>query len=146
MPEITSNDKIQVLSVFLDEQMFGIEISKIEDVLMPLHLTEVPLAEAHIQGVSNLRGRIVTAINLRKRLKMDSVNPSESMNVVVENHNELYSVLVDRVGDVLTLDARDIEKPPLTLNPLWHDLIDGVCQMEDTIMVILDTEKSIHTD
>lgn len=140
--------RIQVLSVFLDNTVFGIPIARIQDVLRPLQLTKVPLAPGYVEGISNLRGRIVTAINLRKRVQNgDSgscASAGEHMNVVVDSKGELYSILVDRVGDVLTLENEQVENPPLTLNQSWRDVTCGVHQLNGSIMIILDTERIIH--
>lgn len=141
----TGQARIQVLSVFLDEQVFGIPIPRIQDVLRPLQLTAVPLAPAYIEGVSNLRGRIVTAISLRRRIyEGGACAAQECMNVVLENNGELYSILVDRVGDVLMIDAADVEEPPATLNAVWRDFSQGVCQLDNAIMIILDADRVVQ--
>lgn len=138
-------DALQLLIVYLADQVFGIPISRVQDVLKAQKLTEVPMAPPYIAGVMNLRGRIVTALNLHKRIEDFHDRPSDKcMNVVVEDATELYSFLVDRVGDVLSIDANEIESPPLNLDPLWRSVTDGVYQMEDRIVLILNTEKIIH--
>lgn len=138
-------NKIQVLSVFLDDQIFGIPALDVQDVLRPLQLTSVPLAPPHIKGVSNLRGRIVTAIDLRRRIQHNDNTERDSMNIVIERGSELFSILVDRVGDVLNIDTDDIEAPPVTLSNGWRDVAKGVHQLQDTIMIILDVNKILHT-
>lgn len=138
-------NKIQVLSVFLDDQIFGIPALDVQDVLRPLNLTSVPLAPPYIKGVSNLRGRIVTAIDLRRRIQHDAPSERDSMNIVIERGAELYSILVDRVGDVLNIDLDDIEAPPVTLSSGWRDVAKGVHQLEGKIMIMLDVNKILHT-
>jgi purine-binding chemotaxis protein CheW len=140
----TEGETLQVLSVYLKDQAFGIPIVNIQDVLKPLQMTQVPLAPDYIAGIANLRGRIVTAINLRSRILGKAVAERDSMNVVIETGGELYSILVDRVGDVLNLDPDSVEAPPLTLDETFRDLIGGVHQLDKSIMIILDTEKVIH--
>lgn len=140
---VVSDDQIQVLSVFLNDQVFGIAVADIQDVLRGLMLTRVPLAAAHIAGVCNLRGHIVTAINLNNRIFNKDSDVSASMNVVIEHKGELYSMLVDRVGNVITLDKSEIEEPPLTMNGALKDSAKGVYQLDESIMVLLDAEKVI---
>ena len=144
MAEYLNNENtLQVLTVFLGEQTFGIPILEIEDVLTPLQLTKVPLANDYIAGVSNLRGRIVTAISLRRRVQQEDNALETRMNVVVERGGELYSILVDRVGDVLTLQKSSIDNPPSTLNPVLNEVTDSVHQLDNSIMLILDVDKVI---
>ena len=143
--QAAANDQsVQVLSVYLKDQAFGIPIANIQDVLKPLQMTEVPLAPGYIAGVANLRGRIVTAVNLRSRILGKATRERDSMNVVIETGGELYSILVDRVGDVLNLNTTNVEAPPLTLDAGFRNLIGGVHQLDGSIMIILDTEKVIH--
>lgn len=141
---LVTEDQMQVLSVFLGGHTFGIPVTGIQDVIRNLKLTRVPMAPPHIAGVSNLRGHIVTAINLNTRIFREKSDISESMNVVIERGGELYSMLVDRVGDVLTLEKGDVEDPPLTLSESLRDVAHGVYQLEDSIMVILDCEYIIN--
>lgn len=143
---LAKEEKLQVLTVYLGEQVFGIPILTIQDVLTSLQITGVPLANSAITGVANLRGRIVTAIDLRKRIGEKSAGDDTHLNVVLESKGELYSVLVDGVGDVLTLDDASIEDAPITLNAGWRGLTRGVHQLEKSIMIILDPEKIIHMD
>lgn len=138
-------DVFQVLTVHLGDQLFAVPILKVQDVLQTQSLTPVPMAKPYIEGVMNLRGRIVTVINLYKRIKGDSGHKRrDPMNVVIENNGELYSILVDKVGDVITLDREEIEDPPLTLETSWRQVIEGVYQLEHKIVLLLDVEKILH--
>lgn len=132
----------QVLTVFLGPEMFAIPISQVQEVLETLPLTFVPLAPPAVKGVMNLRGRVVTAIDLRTSLsQIDRQNalpgPQANMSVVIEDGGDLYSLLVDRVGDVLSIPVAHIEEPPLTMNDSWKRVTDGVFPLKDRIMVIL---------
>lgn len=137
---------IEVLEVYLGEQAFGIPIRQVQDVLNSLQLTQVPLANSHIEGVANLRGRIVTAIDLRKRLKDKSAPADTVMNVVLEVNNELYSILVDQVGDVFTLEGQSLEEPPMTLRTELRTVMHSVHQLEKAIMIVLDTDRVIYAN
>lgn len=143
---LVKQDKIQVLTVYLGKHVFGIPIHNIQDVLSTLHITGLPQANCAITGVANLRGRIVTAIDLSKRFGEKYAGNDPRMNVVLESKGELYSLIVDNVGDVLTLDDTSIEDAPMTLNAAWRGFTQGVHQLEKTIMVILDPEKIIHME
>jgi purine-binding chemotaxis protein CheW len=136
----------QVLVAFLGDQMFGIPIMQIQDVLRARSITTVPLAHSCIEGVMNLRGRIVTAVNLRKRISAistavanDGGEDDYGMSIVIEHEGELFSLIVDKVGDVLSLDPEMIEEPPVTLNPLWKEICLGAYQLKQEIMLILNT-------
>ena len=137
----TIDETQQVLAVYLGTEMFGIPIMHIQGVLETLPLTFVPLAPAAVRGVMNLRGRIVTAIDLRTTLspndKMLIGGPQANMSIVIEEGGELYSLLVDTVGDVHTLPVAHIEEPPLTMDETLKKVSSGVFALRDKIMVIL---------
>ncbi len=136
-----SSECNQVLVAFLGNQTFGIPIMQIQDVLRARSITQVPLAPTCIEGVMNLRGRIVTAVNLRKRISAvgDDSNAEQGMSIVIEHEGELFSLIVDRVGDVLSLDPDLVEEAPVTLNPLWKEICMGAYQLKAEIMLILNT-------
>lgn len=138
---------LQVLSVYLDEQIFGIPIRKVRDVLETLQLTDVPGTSSFIAGVANLRGRIVTAIDLGARIsQIETIRTRTGMNVVLESNGELFSIIVDRVGDVLTLETAKLEDIPMTLNPAWRKISQGIHQLNNSLMIVLDAEKIIYDE
>lgn len=99
---------LEYLTILIDDQKFGIPVLQIQDVLREQKVTRIPLASPEVAGSLNLRGRIVTAIDVRKRLNV-KIDPSKrSMSVVVEYNQELYSLIIDKVGDVLSLDQNRI--------------------------------------
>jgi purine-binding chemotaxis protein CheW len=139
------------LTVFIAGQTFGIPILQIQDVLGEHSVTKVPLAPPEVAGSLNLRGRVVTAINARSRLGIDSADEDIGtlgrMSVVVEHGKELYSLIIDRVGDVITLEDGNFEKTPATLDPAWRDISAGIYRLENDLLVILDVPKfldSVH--
>ena len=138
--------KQQVLAVYLGEQVFGIPITKVQDVLDSFQLTRVPIAPPYIAGVANLRGRIVTAIDLRKRINDASPSGESSMNVVLELNSELYSILVDRVGDVLTVEDNALEEPPVTLKQELKQVMHSVYQLSGSIMIVLHVDRIIYAN
>lgn len=135
----TSQDFV---TVELSGQLLGIPVLAVHDVLKEQKLTKIPLAPVWVDGVLNLRGRIVTAIDLRSRLGLPKRGPDEkSMSVVVEHSGEPYSLQIDKVGEVLSLDDQIFEKSPVTLDPIWRDVSKGIYRLEDELLAILDVDK-----
>lgn len=143
---IENHNTRDFLTIMIAEQRFGIPVLQVQDVLRQQKITRIPLASAEIAGSLNLRGRIVTAIDVRKRLNITSKRPEKPpMSVVVEHMGELYSLIIDEVGDVVTLDDDHIEKNPGTLDPSWRDVSLGIYQMESELLVIMEVSKLLET-
>ncbi|HEX4303432.1 MAG TPA: chemotaxis protein CheW [Rhizomicrobium sp.] len=124
-------------------QLFGVPVTKVQDILTPDAIAPVPGGPAEVKGLINLRGRIVTVIDLRTRLglKADETAARRGMCVTVENEGESYTLFVDRVGDVVTLPAALREDGPATLDALWRDVSDGIWRAGDRLLVILDVAR-----
>ncbi len=123
-------------------QLFGIHVLKVQDVLGSMKTTRVPLAPPEIAGSLNLRGRIVTAIDVRLRLGLPPQEAQEvSMAIVVEHEHELYSLLVDQVGEVLALAPDGFERNPPTLDPRFRDYSDGIYRLDKQLLVVLSVER-----
>lgn len=131
----------QVCTFYLGEQFFGLDVLKVQEIVTQQPLTHVPLAHPMIRGLINLRGQIVTAIDLRCRLKMPPL-PAERVpvNVVVETDDGAVSLLVDEIGDVLEVTADQFERPPETLQGVARELIRGTYKLSDRLLVLLDTD------
>lgn len=128
----------------IDEQLFGIPVLKVQDILMPDHIAFIPMAPKEVAGSINLRGRIVTVIDVRVRLGLKKREDSgQSMGVTVEHSNDLYSLLVDQVGEVLSLDEKDYERNPGTLDPIWREYATGVYRLNNQLMVVLDVDRML---
>jgi purine-binding chemotaxis protein CheW len=130
------------VTMFVAGQLFGIPVLQVQDILAHAKITRVPLAPPEIAGSLNLRGRIVTAIDLRTRLGMPPA-PSEQragMNIVVHHNNELYSLIVDKVGDVLSLAENAFEPNPPTLDSTWRSVSKGIYRLEGQLMVVIDAQ------
>ena len=124
-------------------QLFGIPVLTVQDVLGPRDVARIPLADPVIAGSINLRGRIVTVIDMRKRLGLPPrTNDDPGMNVVVEHDGNLYSLQIDAVGEVMSLSIR---KPTSairrTIDPLWREFSDGVFRLQSKLMMVLDVDK-----
>jgi purine-binding chemotaxis protein CheW len=136
----------EYVTLRLANQLLGIPVLRVHDVLRPQAITPTPLAPAWVAGVLNLRGRIVTAINLRARLGLParSDNEGRGMSIVVEYRGEPYSLLIDRVGEVLTLDEAEMERNPVTLDNVFRQISTGIFRLENELMVVLDVERILE--
>lgn len=132
----------EYVTVTIAEQRFGIPVLSVQDVLTEQKLTHIPMAPPEIAGALNLRGRTVTAIDVRTRLGLDKRQEGAScMNVVVEYEGEPYSLMVDSVGDVLALSDDDYEQNPITLDPAWREIADGLYRLEDGLLIVFDVSR-----
>lgn len=124
------------------DQLFGIPVLSVQDVLGPQRITRIPLAPSEIAGALNLRGRIVTAIDVRRRLDLPAREAGKTgMSIVVDQIGELYSLIVDSVGEVLSLPADAFERNPATLDPQWREVSAGIYRLEGKLMVVLDVAR-----
>ncbi len=139
---IAKPDTRQFVTITIDGQAFGIPVLLVHDVLGVQRITRIPLAPPEVAGSLNLRGRIVTAIDVRRRLGM-CVRPADvsPMSVVVEEGGELYSLLVDAVGEVLTLSEVDYERHPPTMDPQWRENSTGIYRLNGQLLVVLDVSR-----
>jgi purine-binding chemotaxis protein CheW len=123
-------------------QLFGLRLERVRDVFVPRGLSKIPLAPPEVAGLLNLRGRIVTAIDLRRRLglppRSDGLAP---IAIGMEERGELYGLIVDRVGDVLRLERSTYEANPVNLDGHWTRVCAGVHRLEHELMVVLDVDK-----
>jgi purine-binding chemotaxis protein CheW len=142
--ELSAAQQGEFLTVEVAGQMFGIPVLQVSDVLGPQRITRVPLAPPQVAGSLNLRGRIVTAIDVRARLGLArAADEKAKLSVVVENGGELYSLLVDNVGEVLSLPLDEFERNPPTLDPAWRDLSTGIFRLEGRLLLIVDVKRML---
>lgn len=137
-------DPRQLVGMVVAEQRFGVRIDAVRDILGFQQLAKVPLAPVEIAGVLNLRGRIVTAVDLARCLGVErarALPTDQAMNIVVDHRGELYSLLVDRVGDVLTLGEERFEADTSRLPAAWRPLAHGIFRLDDALLVELDVER-----
>ena len=134
----------QYCTFIVDDLFFGVEVLRVQEVIKYLDMTPVPLASSVIEGLINLRGQIVTAIDLRRRLELpDRGDGHEPMNVVIRTDEGTVSLLVDQIGDVLELDENTLEPPPPTIHGIAKELVTGVHKLETELLLILDVDKVI---
>lgn len=123
-------------------QLFGIPVLTVQDILGPQKITRIPLAPPEVAGSLNLRGRIVTAIDVRLRLGLTPREIGEpAMSVVVDQHGESYSLLVDAVGEVLSLKSSDYERSPPTLDARWREFSSGIYRLNGQLLIVLDVTQ-----
>lgn len=136
------SDHQEFVTVMIDNQWFGIPVLTVQDVLGPQHIAPIPLAPPEVAGSLNLRGRIVTAIDPRVRLGLPKRDDDKSeMSVVVEHDGELYSMLIDSVGDVLSLPLDRFERNPATLDSRWLEISAGIYRLDERLLVVMDVAR-----
>ena len=140
-------DTVEYVTVMVGDQMFGLPIHRVHDVFIASSLTDVPLAPREIVGLLNLRGRVVTAMCLRRRLGLPNAE-SEGRNMAVglEHHGESYGLLVDQVGEVMKLSAAAHEANPVHMDPRWVKLSRGVHRLDDKLLIILDVDAVLSLE
>ncbi len=141
-----NEDLDQFVTFTIDNQLFGVPVLRVQDILQTEQIASIPLAPAEVRGSINLRGRIVTVIDVRVRLGLDPVDEASDenhMGVTVEQGHDLYTLLVDSIGDVISI-AKDLhEKTPGTLDPQWREFASGVYRLDGRLMVVLDIDRML---
>lgn len=134
-----------LVSIRVGPQSFGVPVLKVQDVIAQTAINRVPLGPPEVAGSLNLRGRIVTAIDLRRRLRMEPRGPDDRfMSVIVDHNGELYALLVDDVGDVLWLAPSEHEPGPVTLSPLWRSVCSGLYRLETELLLVLNIDQVLN--
>ncbi|MGY6569198.1 MAG: chemotaxis protein CheW [Salinarimonas sp.] len=137
----------EFVTVVVGKQMFGLPIDRVHDVFIASSLTTVPLAPREIMGLLNLRGRVVTAMCLRRRLGLpDRDEGAQDMAVGLERNGESYGLLVDSVGEVMKLSTDTHEPSPVHMDPAWVKLSRGVHRLDDRLLIILDVDAVLAFD
>ena len=140
----------QLCTFFLDDQMFGLDVLRVQEINRIQQLTPVPLAPPAVRGLINLRGQIVTAIDLRERLGFPPLDPAtrdpttRPVNIIIPSDDGPVSFLVDEVGDVIDVDDRDFEPPPATLDPAAKAYTRGVYKLPDRLLLVLEIEPILQ--
>lgn len=136
------SERRQFSTFLLDGLFFGVEVERVQEVIRYQRMTHVPLALTVVRGLINLRGQIVTAIDLRRRLGMPDLDASRlPMNVVIRYEDGAVSLLVDEIGDVLEVEETSFERPPDTLQGSARELIRGAYKLKERLLLALDIER-----
>lgn len=137
----TENNR-EFVSFFVAGQLLGISVTKVQEILPPHSITRVPRAASSVKGLLNLRGQIVTAIDLRERLGFPSRETGgEYMNIIVSDDGELFSLLADSVGDVIGVAQDRFSAPPPTLDECWKQCCEGVYQLQRGLLIVLGVQS-----
>ena len=132
----------EYVTVSIAGQLFGLSINRVQDVFMLKDMTEVPLSAPEIAGVLNLRGRIITAIDMRQRLGLPPrESDDQAMAVGIEMNRESFGLVIDHIGDVLHLPVNEFDANPVNLDPRWRNVAQSIFMLEKELLVILDVDK-----
>ena len=145
--ENTDGNLKEYVTAMIGGQLFGLPILHVQDVFKPERLTRVPLAPQEIAGVLNLRGRIVTLIDMRSRLGLGKrADDVPSMAIGVESRGESYGLLIDSVGEVLKLDDETREPNPINLDPRLARVSAGIHRLEGKLLMVVDVGRVLDID
>jgi len=132
---------LELCTFYINDQQFGIDIQKIQEINKNLSITRVPYSSEFIVGVMNLRGRIVTVIDLAKKCRLsDTVQGKNSRAIIVNSQDEYIGLLVDRVGDVIPVNVKNVEPPPVNIDSILGSYTKGVLNTGSDMIGILDVE------
>lgn len=138
------SEPLQFTTFYLDGLFFGIDVLKVQEVILYHDMTRVPLAPPEIMGLINLRGQIVTALDLRRRLGLRPRGTDERpLNVVVRTSDGPVSLLVDEIGDVVEVSRDRFEPPPETARGVARELVSGVYKLDERLLLVLDAERAV---
>jgi len=141
----TEDAVTEYVTASIGGQLFGLPIARVQDVFMPERITRVPLSSTEIAGVLNLRGRIVTVIDMRARLGMPKNDDGKpAMAVGVDLRGESYGLLIDQIGEVLKLSESGREQNPVNLDHRMAKLAGGVHRLDGQLMVVLDVDRVLE--
>jgi purine-binding chemotaxis protein CheW len=134
----------QYCTFYLGDQCFGLDVLRVQEIIRQQAMTCVPLAHRVVRGLINLRGQIVTAIDLRRRLDLpDRAEDCEAINVVVHTDNGAVSLIVDEIGDVVDVTVQPFERPPETLSGPARELVEGVYKLPGKLLLILNPDLAV---
>jgi purine-binding chemotaxis protein CheW len=135
----------EYVTMTIADQVFGIPVLTVQDVLGPQRITRIPLSAPEVAGALNLRGRIVTAIDVRRRLGLPArAAEDQGMSIVVDHKGELYSLIVDSVGEVMSLPTDAYERNPSTLDPRWREVSGGIYRLKGKLLVVLEVAQLLE--
>lgn len=137
-------ENIQLCTFYINDHLFGIEVDRIQEVIKNHQLTPVPISPSFVGGLINLRGQIVMAIDLKDKMNLPkTLEYTSQMNIVLRHDDSLISLLVDSVGDVISVSPDQIESEQHHLPQEISQLITGICKTENTLLMVLDPEQLI---
>lgn len=140
-----SKSAAQYSTFYIGDLLFGIDVMRVQEVLRYQEMTKVPLAPDIVRGLINLRGQIVTAVDLRRRMNLPPLPDDKlPMNIVVRSEESIVSLLVDEISDVLEVEKTAYESAPHNLPVEQRNLIEGLYKLEEQLLLVLDIERVLH--
>jgi purine-binding chemotaxis protein CheW len=143
--EVAGARRIQYSTFYVAKRLYGIDVTRVQEVVRPMAATNIPLAESFVRGLINLRGQVVTAVSLHDLFGLKEKAPDELMNVICKADGALISLLVDEIGDVLELDSTEFEQTPNTIPEGVRRFMTRVYKVGDNLLSILDVDKIFST-
>ncbi|MDD3732095.1 MAG: chemotaxis protein CheW [candidate division Zixibacteria bacterium] len=142
-----STDELQLVSFNIGSEEFGVDILKVQEINRMVEITKVPQAPRYVEGVINLRGKVIPIIDLRKRFNLEMKEHDKNTRIVVVDINgNIMGMIVDAVSEVLRLPADTIEPPPELVTGINSDYIKGVAKLEDRLLIFLDLSKVVDVE
>jgi purine-binding chemotaxis protein CheW len=140
------SDHVQLCGFKIGGGYYAIPVLEVQEVVRPQALSKVPMAPDYIDGLINLRGQVVTSINLRKLFSIPGDDPEEIMNVIVRSQDSLYSLVVDEILDVIDVEKKSFAETPETLDKKVRKYIDGVYKLQDKLLILLSLDKLLNIE
>lgn len=138
---------VELATFYVGNALCGMDILKVQEINKLMEMTKVPQAPSYVMGILNLRGQIVTIIDLGKKLGLTEVEIDESSrNIIVNSDNEYIGLLVSRISDVVEADWQKVERPPANIGGMQGIFFKGVFKMEDRLIGILDADRVLAED
>ncbi len=133
--------RTQYSTFFVENRLYGIDVIRVQEVVRPMPLTPIPLAQKYIHGLVNLRGQVVTAISLHDLFSLPSRPHAELMNVICKCEGSLMSLLVDEIGDVIEVETDIYDRPPNTISESTRKFMTKIYMVGDQLLSVLDVDK-----
>lgn len=131
----------QIVSFKLADEEYGLDIMKVQEIILIGQITQMPQAPDFVRGLINLRGHVIPIIDLRTRFGLPPVEKSESQRIIVVNvGRKTIGIVVDEVDQVLRVKSEDIEPPPTSIKGIDHDFICGLVKRDEKLVILLDIE------
>ncbi|MDR2668458.1 MAG: chemotaxis protein CheW, partial [Desulfovibrio sp.] len=141
------DELLQLVTFSIGEEEFGVDILKVQEIIRTMEITKVPRAEAFVEGVINLRGKVIPIIDLRRRFGLDSkVHDKHTRIIVIEINNMIVGFVVDSVSEVLRIPAGTVEPPPPVVAGVDSEYISGVGKLQDRLLILLDLDKLLSSE
>ena len=138
---------LQLVTFNISQEEFGVDILKVQEIIRTMEITKVPRSPAFVEGVINLRGKVIPIIDLRKRFGMaPRDHDNQTRIIVIELHHMIVGFVVDSVSEVLRIPASTVEPPPAVVSGIESDYISGVGKLDDRLLILIDLEKLLSSE